>query len=158
MNSSIQKKSTALVLLIALGSTACATPLAERRAQWGAPPTVSNQQFLVDEADCDKRASNKSRGLAISSSVIGGLGLLVWPLLIPGIALGIAAGTTSQGTKAACMDDRGYSKTPQDAAAPAAAPAALAPPEPPALAPAPTPAPAPSAQAPLFPEPRRVQP
>jgi hypothetical protein len=130
------------VSLLATFATGCASgTVAQRRAEWNAPASVADQKFVVDESECDKRASDKSRGLAISSGVIGGLGFIFWPLLVPGIALGISAATTSAGTRANCMNERGYSKDGSAQPAPAALESRekLAPPPAPVAAPAPAP-------------------
>jgi len=125
----------ALTLITVLTLTGCASTIPERRAKWDTPgreaAEVSDQQFLTDDAACDTTADNKSRGMATASIVLNSVGILLWPLLVPGIILGGVAIGQSVSAKKTCMAERGYAPKGDVAPVPDAAPptAAAAAPE-----------------------------
>lgn len=102
------------LLVLTTLTSACAMTGAElrekARADYTVPSETSDLQLQQDLDRCNKEADEKSRSLAMTSVGLSAAGIIVWPLLIPAIALAGASAGKANSAKAECMGGAGYVK------------------------------------------------
>ena len=108
------RRAIAVTLITAFTLTGCASTSPEVRANWDTPgrepAAVSDEQFAADNAACDKEAKDNSSGYSDAGTILTTLGILVWPVGIPGIVLSSVGLAKSASAKTHCMAEKGYTR------------------------------------------------
>src|SRR5262249_13411840 len=109
----MQRRLLAGLLLITVSTTACATGAEMRqqvRADYVVPEETTDLVLQQDIERCKKEADDKSRSLAITSMVLSGVGIIIWPLIIPALGTAAASLAKSESAKSECLTAAGYLK------------------------------------------------